>query len=194
PFHEIPMTLLKSGLPIICCDGAVVNLLALDILPTVIVGDCDSISSELLARFSSIVHEDKSQEYNDLNKALRYCFAHDYLNVVIVGGFGLREDHAIGNLGVMMMFAQEKAMDIEMVTNYGVFTPAFQTITLSSFVGQQISLFSFLPDTKFTFHNLKYPVKNQSFAHLWQATLNEALADQFTIEFEEGKALIYRSF
>ncbi|MDR2980197.1 MAG: thiamine diphosphokinase [Bacteroidales bacterium] len=194
PFHEIPLILLRSGLPVVCCDGAVYNLLKLDSMPNAIVGDCDSISDELFSRFEEIIHVDKSQEYNDLNKALQFCLANNYRKVAIVGGFGLREDHAMGNTGVMMMFAKEMGMEIEMVTNYGVFTPAFQTITLSSYPGQQISLFSFQQDTRFTFYQLKYPVHNQSFHYFWEATLNEALSDQFTIEFQTGMALIYRAY
>lgn len=194
PFHEIPLTLLKSGLPVICCDGAIANLQKLNIKPAAIVGDCDSISPELSSQFENIIHIDTSEEYNDLNKALRYCLSMNYLDVAIVGGNGLRDDHALGNIGVMMMFAKEKKMQLEMVTNYGVFTPAFQTISLTSFPGQQISIFSFDPTAKFTFHQLKYPVRNQSFNYLWEATLNEAESDQFTIEFETGTALVYRAF
>lgn len=194
PFHDIPLTLLHSGLPIICCDGAILNLLKLNIIPTAIVGDCDSIPPELFLRFKEIIHIDQSEEYNDLNKALRYCLSQSYMNVAIVGGFGLREDHAMGNTGVMMMFAREKNMEIEMVTNYGVFTPAFQTITLPSYPKQQISIFSFHQNTKFTFHQLRYPVRDQSFYYIWEGTLNEALNNEFTIEFDTGMVLIYRAF
>ena len=194
PTHPLSLHLLSCAKQIICCDGAIEHLLQLNIEPTAVVGDCDSISEENKTRFKHILYPDKDEEYNDLNKALRFCLRRGIYSVAILGGFGLREDHALGNLGVMIMFAEKEQMTIEMVTNQGVFTPIFKTTTLSSFPGQQISIFGLTEESRFTFHQLKYPVKQKKLEYLWEGTLNEALSDSFTVEFEKGKALIYRGF
>jgi hypothetical protein len=42
--------------------------------------------------------------------------------------------------------------------------------------------------------NLKYPIKDLKLSYWYQATLNEALADSFSLEFEgRHNVLIYRA-
>lgn len=194
PQGKIPLAMLGNARQIVCCDGAVDNLIKLGFEPTAIVGDCDSISGDLLQRFKSRIHPDKDIEYNDLNKALRYYSSLGISKIALLGGFGLREDHALANVGIMMMFAKEKAMDLVMVTNYGVFTPVFNSVSFNSYPGQQISVFSFSEDTELTFSGLKYPVVRRKFKHLWEGSLNEALSDNFSVQFEKGTVLVYRAF
>jgi thiamine pyrophosphokinase len=194
PQGKIPLAMLGNASQIVCCDGAVENLIKLGFEPTAIVGDCDSISGELLQRFKNRIHPDKDIEYNDLNKALRYYNSLGVSKIALLGGFGLREDHALANVGIMMMFAKDKAMDLVMVTNYGVFTPIFNSTSFNSYPGQQISVFSFSEDTELTFSGLKYPVVRRKFKHLWEGSLNEALSDNFSVQFEKGTVLVYRAF
>ena len=194
PQGDIPLTMLGNARRIVCCDGAVDNLIKLGFEPTAIVGDCDSISEELLQRFKKLIHPDKDIEYNDLNKALRYYNSLGVSKIALLGGFGLREDHALANVGIMMMFAREKAMELVMVTNYGVFTPIFQSASFNAYPRQQISVFSFSEDTELTFSGLKYPVVKRKFKQLWEGSLNEALSDNFSVEFDKGSVLVYRAF
>ena len=194
PQGKIPLAMLGNARQIVCCDGAVDNLIKLGFEPTAIVGDCDSISGDLLQRFKNRIHPDKDIEYNDLNKALRYYNSLGISKIALLGGFGLREDHALANVGIMMMFAREKAMDLVMVTNYGVFTPVFNSVSFNSYPGQQISVFSFSEDTELTFSGLKYPVVRRKFKHLWEGSLNEAQSDNFSVQFEKGTVLVYRAF
>lgn len=189
PTHELPLHLLRSAEHLVCCDGAINNLAKTDIEPTVIIGDFDSLSEDNRQRYQSRLLSAKSQELCDLHKAILYAIEHYDSNIAIVGATGLREDHTLANISLLMTYAPQRNMI--MATDFGVFYPAFQTITLPSYPGEQISIFSFQQDTKFTFKNLRFPVSERAFTHLWEAALNEALADNFTIEFEDGKALIY---
>ena len=85
--------------------------------------------------------------------------------------------------------------EVIMVTNYGIFTPILKTHTFQSHQGDAVSVFSFTPKTHLTFHGLKYPVNNRCFNHLWEGSLNEALADEFTVELhDEGRILVYQAF
>ena len=194
PMHEVALRQLKNAEIIICCDGAITNLLKLGFEPTIIIGDGDSIPPELLEKYADIIVQDKDIEYNDLNKALRYALQKGLNKIALIGAFGLREDHTLANLSIVLMFAEEKHSDIVIVGNYGVFTPIFQSIKLNSFPGQQVSIFSFDPKTYLSFSNLKYPVKQRAFQYFWEGSLNEALTDNFIVHFESGKVLIYRAF
>lgn len=200
PTHSIPLELLKNAKNIVCCDGAIEKLLQLGYNPTAIVGDMDSISPLIKEQFSSLLFHDSSEEYNDLQKAIRFCIQHNWLQIAILGGFGLREDHAIANLSIMMHYVldykikEKSELNIEMYTNNGVFSAFSETKTFSSYPKQQISIFSFKQDTPITFKGLKYPVQNRSFHYLWEGSLNEAIAEQFTVQCSGGEVIVFRNY
>ncbi|MDD4395709.1 MAG: thiamine diphosphokinase, partial [Bacteroidales bacterium] len=192
PFHSYAINVLKNASYIICCDGAIRHLVALNIVPDVIIGDGDSISKENLLKFADRFVEDKSVEYNDLAKAFNYCRQHNILKFAVLGASGLREDHTLANLSRIINYGTEFQM--VMITNYGTFTPIYQSTSFLSFPGQQVSVFCFSADTPLTFSHLRYPVVNRIFEYLWEGSLNEALTDNFTIQFQKGKVLVYRAF
>jgi thiamine pyrophosphokinase len=193
PLHPLLYSILENNEKLICCDGAIDTLQALKLKPDLIIGDLDSMNTNYLAEYKDIILKDDDPEYSDLNKALRYCWKHEHHRLAIIGGGGLRDDHALNNLSIMLHYA-EKGMNIEMITNYGIYTPIFSTHTFLSFPKQQVSVFSFSPDTPLTFSGLKYPVKERCFKELWEGALNEALSEEFEIRFDKGKVLVYRAF
>jgi thiamine pyrophosphokinase len=193
PTHEIPVHILKNAEKIICCDGAISFLEQQNITPHIIIGDCDSITAAQKETYKSIIHTDENMAYNDLQKAIKYCIENQLDEVVILGASGLRDDHFLANIGILMHYANR--LFLKMVTNYGIFTPIHQTTTFESYPKQQVSVFSFSSDTKITYHGLKYPVCKQQFKELWEGSLNEALAENFTIEVEKNAAvLLYATF
>ena len=194
PSHIIPINILKNAEKIICCDGAISFLEQQNIKPHIIIGDCDSITSAHKEKYKSIIYEDNNTEYNDLQKAIKYCIKNKFSEVTILGATGLREDHFLANIGILMHYANR--ISLTMVTNYGIFTPINKTTTFNSYRGQQISVFSFSPETEITYHGLKYPVSKKTFKELWEGSLNEALSESFTIETEKNAALllVYAAF
>ena len=73
PQGEIPMLFLQHARFIVCCDGALEKLLKIGMKPDVVIGDCDSVSKERQQQFKDIIIKDQNEEYNDLQKALKYC-------------------------------------------------------------------------------------------------------------------------
>lgn len=199
PTHPKAIEALHTATHIVCCDGAINNLVELDFNPTVIIGDLDSISEAMYSKYRDIIIADKDVEYNDLQKALRYCISMNWLDIIILGGFGKREDHALANISIMLQYSNPLLhlnfdLKIQMITNTGLFTPIFQTTTFESFEKQQVSIFSFDKNTKLTFHGLKYPVENRSFQYLWEGSLNESLSDSFTVECSGGEVVIFQVY
>ena len=193
PSHPTPLSVLKKAEKIICCDGAITFLEEQNLIPHILIGDCDSISSEQKEKYGTLILKDDNDDYNDLQKALKYCIANQWEQVVILGASGLRDDHFLANIGILMHYADK--LSLSMVTNHGVFTPILQTTDFKSYAGQQISVFSFSPDTRITYHGLKYPVHKQKFKELWEGSLNEAVGERFTVEVErKGKVLVYAAF
>ena len=190
PRHPTPLSFLRNASRIICCDGATESLLGYGLEPDFITGDMDSLSQTLKQRYSQRLHHDTDQETNDLTKAVNFCTERQWNKITILGATGKREDHSIGNISLLLDYAANA--QVQMITDYGVFMPLSCSGCFESFAGQQVSIFSITPDTIFTFQGLKYPLSKQTLTSWWQGTLNEALGNEFYIEMDCGKALIFR--
>ncbi len=192
PTGNVALTMLRQSERLVACDGAADKLTAAGFTPTVVVGDLDSMRPESRTRWQHCLHHDPSKEYNDLQKALKYCISQQLDHIALLGCAGLRDDHFIANISIMATYSQW--LDLVMVTDYGIFNALRQTTTLPSVPGQQVSVFTKDKKLPLTFHGLKYPVNNRCFHHLWEGSLNEATGDTFTIEMHgKGVVVVYRS-
>ena len=192
PSSELSIRLLRKVKRIICCDGALQKLLSINIIPDVIVGDGDSMDREELSRHNIPYHADRSEEYNDLQKALKYCMANGYDDVLLLGCGGLREDHFIANLSIMVMYSEQ--MRLAMLTEHGVFNVLHGISTFRSFPRMQVSVFTRSPHTMLAFKGLKYPVNDRSFNWLWEGSLNEAVGQEFIVEASDDEpVVVYRA-
>ena len=81
-----------------------------------------------------------------------------------------------------------------MITDFGTFTPIEKSTKFKSFPGQQVSIFTITPDVKITSEYLKYPLQNRQLKSWWRGTLNESTGDYFTINFKNGKVLVFQEF
>lgn len=192
PASELSLRLLRKMKRVVCCDGALQKLLSVNITPDVVVGDGDSMDREELSRHSIPYHADRSEEYNDLQKALKYCQANGYGEVLLLGCGGLREDHFIANLSILVMYSEK--MRLSMLTEHGVFNVLRGRAQYHVIPGMQVSVFPSAQLTKLTFKGLKYPVSNRSFQWLWEGSLNEALDDAFVVEASDDEpVVVYRA-
>ncbi len=193
PSSEHLLDSLKNAAHLVCCDGAAAHVLAIR-TPDAIVGDMDTLCPELQEKFAAIIHREKEQETNDLCKAFRFCLARGWRNMEILGATGGREDHMLGNLGQLVSFSRE-IPDIRMLTDHGEFSVAWQSGDFESFPGQAVSIFAPVSGTEITSAGLKYPMQNLRIDFWWQATLNEALADSFQLDFPAGfPVLIFKRY
>ena len=192
PDSELSLSILNDKRRIICCDGALHKLLSINVVPDVVVGDGDSMDEEELLRYQIPYHADKSEEYNDLQKALKYCNSKGYDNVLLMGCAGLREDHFIANLSILVMYSEK--LRLTMLTEHGVFNVMRCEGTFNAFPGMQVSVFVRSLQTQLTFTGLKYPVNDRAFKWLWEGSLNEALEDSFVVEASDDEPfVVYRA-
>ena len=192
PTHEIPLGYIRNAGRIICCDGSAGNLLEFGLEPDAIVGDMDSLDSELYSRYADKIHADDDQETNDLTKAVKWSLKMGFRDIAIVGATGKREDHTIGNISLLAEYAREA--NVIMVTDTGIFKPYTRSSEIKSFPGQQVSIFSINPSTLITSEGLKYPLAGKRLENWWQGTLNESLSDKFKLLFEGGTLLVFLKF
>ena len=192
PEHDIPLGYLKNADRIICCDGSAENLLKAGFLPEAIVGDMDSLRKDIADRLSDRIFPGGNQDTNDLTKAVIWCSERGYTEIVIVGATGKREDHTIGNISLLTEYSKD--VKVKMVTDTGILLPFLNGSEISSFPGQQVSIFSIDPETEITSKGLRYPLFRKKIDNWWVATLNESLKDSFTLEFNQGRVIVYLKF
>lgn len=193
PEHEIPLKALRDANIVVCCDGAATKVDRHGIVPTAIVGDLDSLNSNLREKYSDRLFHEPDQDSNDLTKAVKWCISRDYTDIVILGATGLREDHTLGNISLITNYSKLGA-NVRMLTDTGCFIPLLKSSILTSFKGQQVSIFSPNNKTLITTTNLLYPICNRSLEEYWMGTLNESLGDSFGINFENGSLIIFMTF
>ena len=181
PTASVPLRLLREAPYVVCCDGAARHWPQCH----AIVGDGDSVPSTLRDRLIKV----DEQEDNDLTKATRHCMSLGLRRIVYLGATGLREDHTLGNIALMMRYHQEFGLDVTMVTDQGWFVPATGAATFQSQPGQQVSIFNF-GCTILASEGLRWQA--YPYRQLWQGTLNEALADTFRID-ADGSYLVFRT-
>lgn len=189
PCTELPLNCLKDAANIVACDGAANQLLAHGIMPDWIVGDLDSLPKVIKEKLPERIVHIKEQESNDLSKAFRFTQEKGWDELIILGATGKREDHTLGNLALLSEYAQ-KVKSVMMVTDYGRFIALEEAATLPSYPGEQISIFAISGGVKVTSIGLKYPLNDLQLNSWWQATLNEALGEEFSLSFEKGAKLL----
>jgi thiamine pyrophosphokinase len=192
PNHPIPLAELKNSTQIICCDGSVENLEAYGYQPTAIVGDLDSVSDNLKEKYSDRLFYNPDQNSNDLTKAVMWCKERGYNQITILAGTGKRDDHTIGNIGLLTKYVQ-LGINVKMVTDYGTFIPISGKVRLNSFEGQQVSIFSFNNETRISSKNLKYPLAEMLLPEPWMGTLNESLGNWFELDISSGAIIVYQT-
>lgn len=176
---------------IICTDGAIDTLCAHGIIPMAVVGDCDSLSDASRERFADIIHADADQNTNDLTKAVHFCLAHNMDDITIVGATGKREDHTIGNISLLLEYAQ--LCTVRMITDRGVFTPINGRTSFECCKGDQVSIFAIDPNQKIHYEGLRYALPDNRARSWWSGTLNECTENRFVID-TAASAIIFQPF
>ena len=182
PTHEIPLDILKNAKHIVACDGAIKNVPQAE----VVVGDGDSVPAAFHDRLIQI----EEQEDNDLTKTTRYCLSMEWHKIAYLGCTGKREDHTLGNIGLLMRYFRKMGVEGMMFTDHGFFTPAYGDHTFQSKKGQQVSIFNF-GCKQLTSEGLKW--NSYAYDEWWQGTLNEALGNKFSFH-ADSYYLVYQTY
>ena len=114
-----------------------------------------------------------------------------YESVTILGATGIREDHTLGNISLLLEYNRQ--IRARIVSDYGEFTVLNSGEKVSSHPGEQISFFSVDNQVRVTSEGLKYGLDNMQLHNWWRASLNEVTGNSFTLYFEsEWPLILYR--
>ena len=203
PRKAYPLYLLDHADAVVCCDGSVLKYLRYtrrrfgeERLPEAIVGDMDTLSKAWQERLSRLIVHESEQEDNDQTKAMRFVLGHhpDVTEIHILGATGRREDHTLGNLGLLMEYTRMfdlRTVRLEAVSDYSTAFPLTDSCELHVGKGRRVSLFS--PDNTLTIRSegLQWPTDGVVFDNWWPATLNRAVEDVVKLTFSHSsRALV----
>ena len=190
PTEPYPLFLLDSAEGVVCCDGALERWLAHNpqAQPLAVVGDLDSLPQALQERFSAVLFPETEQDDNDLTKALRWVLREhpETEEITILGATGLREDHTVGNLGLLMDYPRQFALGsrrLTLVSDFGTAFPITDSCELHLGEGRRFSLFSADNSLTITSEGLEWPTDKVVFDAWWKATLNRTVAPIVTLHF-----------
>jgi len=176
-----PWRLLVSARRVVACDGAAkAYRREFGRWPDVVVGDLDSIGG----RRPSCAVRVPSQETNDLSKAIAFCRARGWGDVVVLGATGRREDHTIGNV------YRALAEGVRVVTDFGEFLPVRGRLDFRTWKGAGVSVFAPDARTKMTSRGLRWKLAGVRFENAWCATLNRASSENVTVT-SDRPAFVY---
>ena len=198
PRSEYPRYLLEHADFLVCCDGAFLKWLrqehSVRTLPDVVIGDLDSIPERLRRRYSDIVVWLDEQEDNDQTKAVKYLLEHvctdssEEYELHFIGSTGLREDHTIGNMSLLMEYERrfhlaERGIKAGMVSDWTQIFAVTDSCTFYAGDYREISLFCPDNSVKIKSDGLRWPTDDVVFDNWWKASLNKPTADYVTLTF-----------
>lgn len=197
PRKPFPRELIRRADVIICCDGNALKAFLRNRErifgdtsrePDAVVGDMDSMSPSLAKKYSRILIKVEEQDDNDQTKALHHIINNfpEVDTVHILAATGRREDHTVGNLGLLMEYARSlsgaEGPSIDMVSDYSTAFAITDSCDLFLGKGRRISIFSPDNSLKITSKGLEWQTSGVVFDNWWPATLNRTTEDVVSLK------------
>lgn len=184
-----------ASLPIIAADGAANSLIKMRINPTIIVGDLDSIDTQLIPAYIEVLHV-HDQNHNDLEKCLDVINERKLFPCLIFGATGKETDHTLYNLNVIekysmhnqIMFHDSAYKDKE---KYGIFVSDHLHGNLK--MGSKISLLS-SSESVVTTKGLTWELNNMVLSPGISSTRNLINDTKLEIVVHKGNVLVLFDF
>lgn len=183
--------LAKQANYIVAADGGADAALRAGIVPDVVIGDFDSVSSRARKKLASSrwIFVD-NQNTTDLQKALDYLVAQKCKKCTLVGFEGGRPDFTLGNL--LALYPYVRKMDLCVAGQGWQIFPIACTKTFTARPGARVSLLPLSSCSGVTLCGLQFPLANARLTLGTTRTLsNVALKKRFTVRLKSGTLLVY---
>lgn len=194
PDRTLLQTLSTRAGYIVCADGGANTARIHGILPDLIIGDFDSMTSENRSFFEErnveFIH-DNSQDNTDFEKALRHLTRKNKRTLVIVGVTGLLLDHTLGNFSILQRYVNDFRI-VLIDPEYRIDVVTHDT-TFASSPGERISIVPFPKATYVRYAGLLYPLDAEEMVYgSMEGTCNAAMDSSFSVSLNEGALLVFR--
>jgi thiamine pyrophosphokinase len=179
---------------LIAADGGARHAIKLGVIPSVIIGDLDSLSVAEVRVFEDmgihILKYPPNKDETDLELALRHALQSGHNPITILGGLGGRLDQTIG---ILSLIASPECIAANVRMDDGITEVFFinRQATIYGQVGEIVSLQPWgVPAEGVSTDNLVYPLHHETLLpHQTRGISNQMLAGQAEIELERGTLL-----
>ncbi|MGC8666658.1 MAG: thiamine diphosphokinase [Chthonomonadales bacterium] len=171
----------------IATDGAAEVLRSLGSGADVVMGDFDSLSSEILEQMDpSILKPAPDQNASDLEKAVVWALQRGAQTVTITGATGRRLDHTLTNMSILVKYAGEP---IRIVEDWGDARAVVGEATVEGTPGDTLSLILFAPAKGVTLTGVRWALDGESLSPGSRGVSNEFTEPAARIRVAQGTLL-----
>jgi thiamine pyrophosphokinase len=175
---------------VVAADGGIAACRRAGIEPDYLVGDMDSVTSDmLLSQYTKKIYN-PDQETTDMQKVLNFTRGLTADEIIVINAFGGRADHTFANYLILEEFSRE--FKLQVFDNIGrlSFLKPGRTVLVDQ-VGKIASLWAFSGVEDLNLNGFKYELRDKNAATEFLGISNEILKDKATIEFNKGKLALY---
>ena len=129
---------------VIAADGGLRHAAPLELTPTLIVGDFDSVSDKDLSKYSNVPKEQHPEDKNelDLELALHHALAKRATKILLVGTLGGRFDQSLAAVFIAAKHASKAQLSLHSGSEDLYLLSQPEMLTLEAKPGQRFSLLS----------------------------------------------------
>lgn len=176
---------------VICADGGLDLAIQKNITPDLIIGDFDSIQSELPESIETIRLQIEKDD-TDMMAAIRVGLKRGFRDFVLLGAIGGRFDHSFANVCALQYLAAQGCKAMMAGEDCRVFLLNGGRLMLSKLKDKTVSVFPFgTASCTVTYEGLKYPLTEARLSSDCPLGVsNLILTDDARITVHDGNALI----
>lgn len=183
---------------IIAADGAGNILFETGIKPDVLVGDFDSVDPEVLDSYSrekvELLRLCPEKDYSDTHISIQSAMQRGYRTIDVVGAFGSRWDHSLGNLN-LLFWGYKQGIQIRILSSQNeiVLCPQGEYV-FEDKKDCYWSCLALFEDALLNIENMKYKVEDKYFLRGESIGLsNEFLVGNGKLTVKKGSVLVIQS-
>ena len=184
---------------IVCADGGANHSYNMGIIPNYIIGDLDSIYSEIIEFYKlKDVKFEKFPSKKDETDTEICVYLASKLNakeIDFIGALGGRLDHMIANIN-LLYYVRNKGIYTKIISEYeDIHIAINEEITINGNIGDTISVIPLNGDAKgVTLENLEYPLNNYDMKfYLPLGISNVMLDEKCSVKVEQGSLIIIKN-
>lgn len=184
---------------IVCADGGANHSYNMGIIPDYIIGDLDSIYSEIIEFYKlKDVKFEKFPSKKDETDTEICVYLASKLNakeIDFIGALGGRLDHMIANIN-LLYYVRNKDIYTKIISEYeDIHIAINEEITINGNIGDTISVIPLNGDAKgVTLENLEYPLNNYDMKfYLPLGISNVMLDEKCSVKVEQGSLIIIKN-
>jgi thiamine pyrophosphokinase len=181
---------------LICADGGADAVLEAGLLPVLVVGDMDSLTSpareRLVAAGVPLIEHPPEKNQTDLELALDQALSYEPRRITIAGALGGRRfDHALGNV-LLLTIPSLAEIDARIVDAQTELLVVWSERSVQGVPGEYVSLIPLSPLVEgVRTTGMRYPLHDESLLQGYTRGIsNELIADRATVLVRRGCLLL----